>query len=201
MNNVIALPHAPDHLVKIEDGHATTTSLIVAEAFGKQHFHVLRAIRDMQCSEQFNASNFGCVAYLDDKGEARTMYRITRDGAMMLIMGFTGAKAASMREAFIAEFRRMEDALKAQSDQRAQLAERQTIKAEAEARRALRELAAARRQIITYVRREIRELKARQGLPLRAPAIDPRQQPLNFDLSGMADLSPIDLDLPHGLEG
>jgi Rha family phage regulatory protein len=201
MNNVIVFPHAPDHLVRIENGHASTTSLIIAEAFGKLHKNVLRDIRGMECSEAFNRLNFEPVAYLDEKGEARTMYRITRDGAMMLIMGFTGQKAAAMRELIITEFRRMEDALKAQSDQRAQLAERQTIKAEAEARRALRELAAARRQIITYVRREIRELKARQGLPLRAPAIDPRQQPLNFDLSGMADLSPIDLDLPHGLEG
>lgn len=200
MNNVIALPHAPDRLVKIEDGHATTTSLIVAEAFGKQHFHVLRAIRDMQCSPEFSASNFGCVAYIDEKGEARTMYRLTRDGAMMLIMGFNGAKATAMREAFIAEFRRMEDALKAQSDQRALKAERETLKADAEARRALRELAAARRQLLTYMRREVRDLKAIYAVP-KAPAVDPRQQPLAFDLSGIPDLPTLDLDLARGLEG
>jgi Rha family phage regulatory protein len=201
MNNVIALPHAPDHLVKVENGHATTTSLIITEAFGKRHDNVMRALRTMECSVEFSALNFEETPYLDEQRKPQVMYRITRDGAMMLIMGFTGAKAAAMREAFIAEFRRMEDALKAQSDQRALAAERQTIKAEAEARRALRELAAARRQIITYARREIRELKVRMGLPLRAPALDPRQQPLDFDLSGMADFPPLDLDLPHGLEG
>ncbi len=201
MNNVIALPHAPDQLVKVENGHATTTSLIIAEAFGKRHDNVMRALRTMECSAGFSALNFEETPYLDDQRKPQVMYRITRDGAMMLIMGFTGAKAAGMREAFIAEFRRMEDTLKTQSDQRAIAAERQTIKAEAEARRALRELAAARRQIITYARREIRELKARQGLPLRAPAIDPRQQPLDFDLSGMTDLPTLDLDLSHGLEG
>lgn len=200
MNNVIALPHAPDRLVKIEDGHATTTTLIIAEAFGKLHKDVLRAIRNVQCSEEFNRRNFAPVAYLDEKGEPRTMYNITRDGAMMLIMGFTGAKAAAMREAFIAEFRRMEDALKAQSDQRALAAERQTLKADAEARRALRELAAARRQLLTYMRREVRELKALYGVP-KAPVVDPRQQPLDFDLSGMADLPPLDLDLSRDLEG
>lgn len=200
MNNVIALPHAPDRLVKIEDGHATTTSLIVAEAFGKLHKNVLRDIRSMECSEEFNRLNFEPVAYLDEKGEARTLYRITRDGAMMLIMGFTGAKAAAMREAFIAEFRRMEDALKAQSDQRALAAERQTLKADAEARRALRELAAARRQLLTYMRREVRDLKARYGAP-KAPVVDPRQQPLQFDLSGLDDLPPLDLAQPTGQEG
>ena len=63
MNNVIALPHAPDHLVKIEDGHATTTSLIVAEAFGKRHDNVMRALRTMGGSGGFSALHIGEVPY------------------------------------------------------------------------------------------------------------------------------------------
>lgn len=175
MNNVIALPHAPDRLVNIENGHATTTSLIVAEAFGKQHRDVLRAIRNLECSEEFRRRNFAQSAYINEQGKAQPLTHITRDGAMMLIMGFNGAKAAAMREAFIAEFGRMETALRDQANAKA-------IKADAEARRALRELAAARRQLLTYMRREVRDLKARYGVPKRQ-AIDPRQQPLDFDLS------------------
>ena len=193
MNNVIALRHAPDHLVKIENGQTTTTSLIIAEAFGKQHKDVLRAVRNLECSEEFRRRNFAPSAYINEQGKAQPFSHITRDGAMMLIMGFTGEKAAAMREAFIAEFGRMEAAMKEQTTARA-------LKAESESRRALRELAAARRQLLTYMRREVREIKARYAIP-KPPAIDPRQQPLDFDLSGMADLPPLDLDLSRGLEG
>ncbi|CQR43696.1 hypothetical protein THICB3320746 [Thiomonas sp. CB3] len=182
MSNIIALRQAPDRLVNIEGDHTSTTSLIVSEAFGKLHAHVLRAIRGMECSEEFRRSNFGSAPYIDEQGKPRVMYSITRDGAMMLIMGFTGSKAAGMREAFIAEFGRMESSLKARSDQRA-------LKAEAESRRALRELAAARRQIIVYARREIRALKAQ--LPKTAPA--PQYDPLQFELA-LADVTP-------GMEG
>lgn len=192
MTQSIALRPVQNHLVLIENGHATTTSQIVAEAFGKQHKDVLRAVRNLECSEDFNRRNFAPVAYIDEKGEARTMYRLTRDGAMYLIMGFTGAKAAAMREAFIAEFGRMEEELKAKSDRRAEKAEREAL-------RLLRELRLRDRQVIQYARNENKALKA-QAVP-KAPAVDPRQQPLAFDLSSLDDLPTLDLDLARGLEG
>lgn len=40
---------------------ATCTSLDVAETFGKSHKHVLRDIRTLGCSEEFNRSNFGLL--------------------------------------------------------------------------------------------------------------------------------------------
>lgn len=36
------------------------------------------------------------------------MYTMTKDGFVFLIMGFTGKKAAAFKEAYIAEFNRME---------------------------------------------------------------------------------------------
>lgn len=194
MTQAIALRPVQNHLVLIENGHATTTTQIVAEAFGKLHKDVLRAVRNLECSEDFNRRNFAPVAYIDDKGEARTMYSLTRDGAMYLIMGFTGAKAAAMREAFIAEFGRMEGELKAKSDRRAEKAERETL-------RLLRELRLRDRQVIQYARKESKALKAQSVAMHRTPAIDPRQQPLDFDLSGMDELPTLDLDLSRGLEG
>lgn len=194
MTQAIALRPLQNHLVLIENGHATTTTQIVADAFGKLHKDVLRAVRNLECSEDFNRRNFAPVAYIDDKGEARTMYSLTRDGAMYLIMGFTGAKAAAMREAFIAEFGRMEGELKAKSDRRAEKAERETL-------RLLRELRLRDRQVIQYARKESKALKAQSVAMHRTPAVDPRQQPLDFDLSGMADLPTLDLDLSRGLEG
>lgn len=90
-----------------------TTSRIIAAKFEKQHKDVLRAIRNLECSEDFNQRNFAPVEYLDAKGEARTEYGITRDGFSYLVMGFTGKEAAAWKERFIAAFNAMEKRLKA----------------------------------------------------------------------------------------
>lgn len=94
--------------VTLEDGRPTTTSLVVAEVFGKEHKLVLRAIRQLDCSPEFNGCNFAPVEYMDEKGEMRPMYRMTRDGFTFLCMGFTGKEAARWKEAYIAAFNRME---------------------------------------------------------------------------------------------
>ena len=48
------------------------TSLQVAEAFGKEHRHVLRDIRETidKCSEFFTAPNFGLSEYTDSTGRS-----------------------------------------------------------------------------------------------------------------------------------
>ena len=76
--------------VEIIDGKPTTTSIDVAAHFGKRHDAVLRAIRELECSPEFNAHNFVEVEYLDAKGERRPQFRMTRDGFTFLCMGFTG---------------------------------------------------------------------------------------------------------------
>lgn len=50
--------------------------------------------------------------YTDAKGEKRLMYYMNRDGFLLLAMGFTGKKALEFKLRFIAEFNRMEQALK-----------------------------------------------------------------------------------------
>lgn len=96
-----------------EDGALKTNSRFVAEAFARRHDDILRAARNLECSEEFNARNFAAVEYLDGKGEARPMIEMTFDGFMFLVMGFTGAKAAAIKEAYIAEFNRMRAELRA----------------------------------------------------------------------------------------
>ncbi len=100
-------------------GQGVTTSMIVAESFEKQHKHVLEAIRNLDCSEGFNRSNFRPVEYRDTKGEARPMYFMTRDGFAFLAMGFTGKKAAEWKEKYIAAFNQMEASLMATRNQAA----------------------------------------------------------------------------------
>ena len=97
-------------------GIPTTTSLKVAEVFGKRHDTVLRKIKTLDCSADFNARNFAAVDYRDGKGEKRPMFEMTRDGWSFLVMGFTGKKAAQFKERFIEAFNRMEAALRAKFD-------------------------------------------------------------------------------------
>jgi len=97
----------------VVNGHATTTSTQIAENFGKRHDTVLRSIRSLDCSPEFNARNFAAVEYTDEKGEKRPAYTITRDGFVFLAMGFTGKEAAQWKEAYIEAFNAMEAALQA----------------------------------------------------------------------------------------
>lgn len=97
--------------VEIIDGKPTTTSIDVAAHFGKRHDAVLRAIRELECSPEFNAHNFVEVEYLDAKGERRPQFRMTRDGFTFLCMGFTGKEAAQWKEAYIRAFNKMEQVL------------------------------------------------------------------------------------------
>lgn len=44
---------------------AAATSLDVAETFGKEHRKVMRDIRELGCSTEFNTANFGPIFYTE----------------------------------------------------------------------------------------------------------------------------------------
>ena len=46
-----------------KSGEVLTTSLDIAEKFGKSHKHVLDAIRNVDCSEEFSRTNFRLSNY------------------------------------------------------------------------------------------------------------------------------------------
>ena len=108
MATIPALSH-PD--VTIENGRAVTTSIAIAEFFGKQHHHVVQKIESLECSERFLTSNFSRVKF-EHRGNTYNAYQITKNGFVFLVMGFTGKKAAAFKEAYIAEFDRMEEELR-----------------------------------------------------------------------------------------
>ncbi|HHQ8345791.1 TPA: ash family protein, partial [Escherichia coli] len=68
MATIPTLSH-PD--VTIKNGRAVTTSVAIAEFFGKRHERVLDKIRNLDCSSNFNEHNFVSVTYTDAKGEKR----------------------------------------------------------------------------------------------------------------------------------
>jgi Rha family phage regulatory protein len=98
------------------NGHATTTSLQVAEHFRKAHYRVLRAIDNLECSPEFRSANFGeALNVIEQTNGGTTEYRsytLTRDGFVFLCMGFTGKEAAQWKEKYIAAFNAMEAKLK-----------------------------------------------------------------------------------------
>ena len=101
-------------LVFLKGKQALTTSLKVAEVFGKRHDNVLQAIE----TAQNNLLNFKDVEkaiikseYVDAKGERRPMYLLNRDGFTFVAMGFTGAKATEFKWNYIRAFNAMEAAL------------------------------------------------------------------------------------------
>lgn len=95
-----------------KSGKDVTTSLIVADVFGKEHKNVLRDIKELTCSREFRERNFALYSYKNLQGKEMPMYEITKNGFSFLAMGFTGEKAGEFKEKFIAEFDKRDSLLK-----------------------------------------------------------------------------------------
>ena len=108
-------------LCEIKDSQVGTTSLRVAEVFGKRHCDVLRDIRELDCSSEFHQRNFASMLKTTQLGNNATRqdpyYFITRDGFVFLVMGFTGKTAAKFKEAYIRAFNEMEAKLRRQQEE------------------------------------------------------------------------------------
>jgi Rha family phage regulatory protein len=103
------------------------SSRMVAERFDKEHNHVLRDVRQKIMpfiSEQFNASNFALVEYIDAKGEKRPEIMMTKNGFVLLAMGFTGEEAMLWKIRFIDAF---DSALGSISELREELARKEAV--------------------------------------------------------------------------
>lgn len=97
-----------DDIVRIDDGQPMTTSMKVAEVFGKRHTHVLDKIKNLDCSPEFSSANFSAHVQIIEIGKGATReskyYTMTKDGFIFLVMGFTGEKAAQFKEMYISAF-------------------------------------------------------------------------------------------------
>lgn len=88
------------------------SSLDIAETFGKEHRRVLQDIREIGCSEEFRLHNFVQSSYENSQGKQQPMFLVTRDGFVLLAMGYTGELAMRFKEAYIKQFNAMENALR-----------------------------------------------------------------------------------------
>lgn len=96
-----------------EDGIVTTTSLKVAEIYGKDHKNVMAKIRSfIDLIPEINGLNFKLVDYEDNKGEKRPMYIIDRQGFSMLVNKFTGDEATIFTYKYTQAFERLIELVK-----------------------------------------------------------------------------------------
>lgn len=104
-----------DLVFKCRNDQVLTNSLLVAEKFGKEHKHVLDAIRELiqGCAETSADPMFVETIYVNEQNRQEyPMFVMNRDGFTLLAMGFTGKKALKFKLDYIAAFNAMERSLK-----------------------------------------------------------------------------------------
>lgn len=101
------------NLVIMKNRQAVTTSLQVAETFGKRHDHVMRDIEELIAqsgSPELGNEMFAKGSY-DNRGKSYPMVYMNRDGFTLLAMGFTGTDAMKFKLAYIKAFNSMQSQL------------------------------------------------------------------------------------------
>lgn len=101
-----------EELVIMYDQQAVTTSLQVAENFGKRHDNVLRDIDTIKKDVPNFEEMFIETTEPDSYGRDRRIYYMNRDGFSLLAMGYTGSKAMEFKLKYIEAFNKMEQVVR-----------------------------------------------------------------------------------------
>ncbi len=114
MNSITLIP---EQFIFASDNTLKTTSLKIAERFGKDHSNVLKAIDKIltQVSDSFRKVNFNVSEY-EQENQLGLMvkyryFELTRDGFMIVVMSFTGKDAMEIKEWYINAFNLMHEKL------------------------------------------------------------------------------------------
>ena len=91
-----------------ENGIVTTTSLKVAEIYGKEHKNVIAKIKNyIELIPELAELNFKPSEYTDCTGRKLIMYQMDRQGFSMLVNKFTGDEATIFTYKYTKAFERM----------------------------------------------------------------------------------------------
>lgn len=73
------------------------SSRVLAQIIGKNHYHLMRDIREMEPSwTAFNRSKFGLVDYIDEKGEVRPCYLLKPEEVLFIATKFDDVSRAKL---------------------------------------------------------------------------------------------------------
>lgn len=76
----------------------TMTSLQIAEITGKQHAHVMEAIRSMEPAwQKVGQSNFRLATYTDKQGKERPCYQLTKTECLYIANGYVQSHTEPMK--------------------------------------------------------------------------------------------------------
>ena len=95
-----------NQFVQVKGNKIITDSHTVAKVFGKSHKNVLRDIYNLlqDCPDEFGGLNFELTSYKDRWNRDKPMFEITKNGFVLLVMGFNGKRATQFKIAFIEAF-------------------------------------------------------------------------------------------------
>lgn len=99
-----------DIILSTQNGEPVASSREVAKRFGKEHKHVLAAIRQILVAEN-SATKFFHETAFEYRGQRFPEYLMNRDGFSLLAMGFTGKEAVQWKLKYIQAFNEMEKQL------------------------------------------------------------------------------------------
>jgi len=105
-------PMLTDLVVLNDSNVPTTTSLKVAEHFGKQHKDVRKKINILI---EGGVRGFAPTSYTDSQNRKQSMFEMDRKAWMILVMGFTGPEALKFQQDFVDAFDRMEATIRDQA--------------------------------------------------------------------------------------
>jgi Rha family phage regulatory protein len=98
--------------IRESNGLLVTSTLNIAQVFGKQHNYVLYAISLLKYSEEFMRRNFIPGTYLaPHQHREHPLYHVTRNGFMGLAMRWTRPDTERLVEAYLAAFDRAAEQL------------------------------------------------------------------------------------------
>lgn len=100
-------------MVSVSGDEVVTTSQQIAKFFKREHKNILRAIEKLECSAEFARLNYELCFENNElqNGKPNKFYRMTKDGMIFLVMGFTGKTAAGIKEKYILAFNAMYSAI------------------------------------------------------------------------------------------
>lgn len=100
------------NLVIMKDQQAVTTSLQVADNFGKRHSDVLESVKNLVTEN--SVAKYFSEGFYENRGKEYPLYYMNRDGFTLLAMSFTGKAALQFKLKYIEAFNQMEDHIKQQ---------------------------------------------------------------------------------------
>lgn len=154
-----------DNVIIVENGEPMTTSLKIAEMFGKRHSDVIRDIREgIQKIEEadpdanLRSAKFEETSYIDSNAQERTMFKLNKNAMIFVVMGYKTKKATRIKLEYIASFDDMQKQLEqvGLSDQQTNLITAEAHKMQVENER-LKELRLAMNQADKLERNDLSE--------------------------------------------